>query len=293
VTTRDSSPSTAERLGHPRDAKLLIVHADDLGFAHAQNAATLEGMDCGAVNSASVMITTPWVTEAERYALAHPHADLGVHLTLTSEWDAYRWGGVLPPDQVPTLYDPDGTFPRRAETVAERADPAEAERELRAQIDRAYALGLKPTHVDSHMGTVYRTPALFEVYAEIAREYRLPFLHTIDDYTPAHVEALQPGDVVADAVVMATVPGTREQRIAFYVDAIRGLRAGLTVMLVHLGFDDAELRAITVGWNAFGSAWRQMDYDALTSGEFRQAVSDDGVTLVTWRDVQRAMYSAP
>jgi predicted glycoside hydrolase/deacetylase ChbG (UPF0249 family) len=288
-----ANPGAAERLGHPRDAKLLIVHADDLGFAHAQNAATLDGMDRGAVNSASIMITTPWVTEAVRYALAHPGADLGVHLTLTSEWDAFRWGGVLPRDQVPTLYDPDGTFPRRAETVAERADPAEAERELRAQIDRAYALGLKPTHVDSHMGALYGTPALFAAYTRVARSYRLPFLHTIDGYTPAHPEALEPGDVVADAVVMATEPGTGEQRLEFYVDAIRRLRAGLTVMLVHLGFDDAELRAVTVGWNAFGSAWRQMDYDALTSEEFRQALTDDGVTLVTWREIQRAMYPEP
>src|SRR4051794_25458454 len=127
----------AERLGHPRGAKLLILHADDIGVAHSENAATFDALDKGAVNSGSIMMPTPWVTEVAAYAKAHPNADLGLHLTLTSEWDTYRWGGLASRDQTPSLHDPDGTLPSRTDTVVKRAKLDEVERELRAQIDRA------------------------------------------------------------------------------------------------------------------------------------------------------------
>ena len=119
--------SLAERLGYPKDAKLLILHADDLGVAHSENAASLDALDKGAVNSGSIMMPTPWVTENAEYAKRHPNADLGLHLTLNSEWQTYRWGGVAPRDQVPSLYDPDGTFPRETPTTATRAKQDEVE----------------------------------------------------------------------------------------------------------------------------------------------------------------------
>src|SRR5919107_3609608 len=98
----------AVRLGYPADAKLLIVHGDDLGVAHSVNAATAKAFETGLVNSASVMVPCPWLPEIAAYARAHGDADLGLHLTLTSEWKTYRWGGVLPRDRAPTLYDAEG-----------------------------------------------------------------------------------------------------------------------------------------------------------------------------------------
>src|SRR5438874_13192588 len=86
--------TVAERLGYPRDAKLLILHADDLGFAHSADAASFDALDKGAVWSASIMIPTPWVTEVAAYAKAHPDADLGLHLALTSERKTDRWRGT-------------------------------------------------------------------------------------------------------------------------------------------------------------------------------------------------------
>jgi predicted glycoside hydrolase/deacetylase ChbG (UPF0249 family) len=283
----------AERLGHPRDAKLLILHADDLGVAHSENAASLDALDKGAINSGSIMIPTPWVTEVVEYAKRNPNADLGLHLTLNSEWKTYRWGGVAPRDAVPSLHEPDGTFPSSTDVVAKRARPDEVERELRAQIDRAYALGLKPTHVDSHMAALYETPELFRTYVKVARAYKLPFLHFIGGLAPANAAMLTPNDIVPDVVIMASQTGTPEQWRRYYLDAIRNLKPGLTEILLHLGYDDAELRAVTVGWDAWGSKWRQQDYDVLTSAEFRQALKDNGVVLVTWRDIQKAMYPSP
>ena len=280
----------AERLGHPRDAKLLILHADDIGVAHSENVASFDALDRGAVNSGSIMMPTPWVTEVVAYAKQHPDADLGLHLTLTSEWKTYRWGGLAPRDEVPSLYEPDGTLPMSTGVVAKRAKPEEVERELRAQIDRAYALGLKPTHVDSHMGALFETPELFRVYAKVARSYKLPFLHFIGAPSPANLAELTPNDIVPDASIMASRMGTPEEWRTYYLDVIRNLKPGLNWLGVHLGHDDAELRAVTVGYDAWNATWRQQDYDVLTSAEFGQALKEAGVILVTWREIQRAMY---
>jgi chitin disaccharide deacetylase len=294
VSTLDAQSRTiAERLGHPRNAKLLILHADDIGVAHSENAASFDALDKGAVNSGSIMIPTPWVTEVAEYAKRHPNADLGLHLTLTSEWKTYRWGGVAPRDQVPSLYEPDGTFPNNTGTVGGRAKQDEVERELRAQIDRAYAIGISPTHVDSHMGALFETPELFRTYAKVARSYKLPFLHYIGGPSSANLAALTPTDIVPDAVVSPMQMGTPEQWRKYYLDAIRTLKPGLTELIVHLGYDDAELRAVTVGYDAWGARWRQQDYDVVTSAEFKQALKDNGVVLVTWRDIQKAMYPTP
>ena len=168
--------SIAERLGHPAGTKLLILHADDLGVAHSVDAASFDALDKNAVSSASIMMPCPWVTEVAAYARAHPDADLGLHLTLTSEWKTFRWGSVESRDKVSSLLDPSGTLWTDTRLVAANAKPEEAEREIRAQIDRAVALGIHPTHLDSHMGSLFSTPALFATLAKVAHEYHLPFL---------------------------------------------------------------------------------------------------------------------
>src|SRR5579863_9541548 len=178
------SKSIAERLGYPRDSKLLIIHADDLAVAHSEDAASFDALDRGAVTSASFMIPCPWLLEVAAYAKAHPDADLGLHLTLTSEWKNYRWGPVASKDLVPSLLGATGyLYPDTPQAVG-ALKPAEVEREIRAQIDRAIALGIHPTHVDSHMGTLFSRPDLFAIYVKVAHEYKLPFLAFIAPDTP-------------------------------------------------------------------------------------------------------------
>src|SRR5689334_24156457 len=155
ATLPAQTKTVAERLGYPANTKLLILHGDDLGVAHSVNAASLDALDHGAISSVSIMMPTPWVTEVAAYAKTHPNADLGLHLTLTSEWQTYRWDGLAPTDKVASLYEPDGTLPNDESIVAKRAKPEEVERELRAQVERALALGIKPTHLDSHMGSLF------------------------------------------------------------------------------------------------------------------------------------------
>jgi predicted glycoside hydrolase/deacetylase ChbG (UPF0249 family) len=291
-TLHAQTRSIAERLGHPRDAKLLILHADDLGVAHSENAASFDALLKGGINSASIMVPTPWVTEVARWSQANPTADLGLHLVMTSEWDTYRWGSVAPNDKVPSLHDADGTMPKETRTVATRAKQDEVERELRAQIDRAYAIGLKPTHVDSHMGALFNTPELFSTYVKVARSYRLPFLAFIGAPRPGGQTVLQPSDIFPDTVIVAdNVPAERWKQ--FYLDAVKNLKPGLSEILFHLGYDDAELKAVTVNHEAYGSAWRQRDHDLVSSAEWKQALKDNKVVLVTWRDIQKAMYPTP
>lgn len=278
----------AERLGYPANAKLLILHADDLGVAHSVNAASLDALSRGIVSSASVMMPTPWVTEVAAWAKANPNADLGLHLTLTSEWETYRWGSVASRDQVPSLLDADGTFPRDVATVVARAKPEEVERELRAQVERALAMGIRPTHVDSHMGALFTTPELLATYVRVARDYDLPVL-AMRGAPGVTAGLFLDSDVLVDAVVIAGPQVPAAGWTAFYVDAVKNLAPGLTELIVHLGRDDAELQAVMVNHPDYGAAWRQRDLDALSSPEFRQALKDHDVKIVTWRQLRDAM----
>src|SRR5437016_1230614 len=168
---QDAGKTLAERLGFPRDAKLLIVHADDVGVTHSVNAATIKALDTGAVNSASIMVPCPWFPEIADYAKSHPAFDFGLHLTLTSERVYYRWGPVASKDKVPSLVDENGYFHQDWKPTT-RINLKEVDRELRAQIDRAYAMGLRPTHLDSHQYRLFDNgKGLFKVVVHIAHKY--------------------------------------------------------------------------------------------------------------------------
>ena len=287
---RAQSRSVAERLGYPADAKLLIVHADDLAVAHSVNAASFSALDANAVTSASIMIPCAWLTEVASYAKAHPNADLGLHLTLTSEWKTYRWGPVESTDKVSSLLAADGYLWPETEPATQNIKPEEAEREIRAQIQRAIALGIRPTHLDSHMGTLFATPQLFSVLVKVAHEYKLPFLAVkVTDERSKLLSLLSDKDVVLDSLVMAdpsVTPGSWEK---FYASAIRNLKPGLTEMIVHLGHDDAELQAVTFDHPDYGSAWCQRDFDVVTSPTFKKVLAGNHVVLVQWRDLGKLL----
>jgi chitin disaccharide deacetylase len=293
TTMHAQTRTIAERLGHPANSKLLILHADDLGVSHSENAASLDALDKGAINSASIMIPTPWVTEVAEYAKKNPNADLGLHLTLTSEWATYRWGSTAPRDQVPSLHDADGTLPRDTRTVMTRAKLDEVEKELRAQIDRAYAIGIKPSHVDSHMGALFNTPELMATYVKVARSYKLPFLGFIASPLPGTQAVVTKADVIPDTVIIADDKVPADKWKQFYLDAVNGLKPGLTEIIVHLAYDDSEMQAVTVNHDAYGATWRQRDYDVMNSPEFKKALKDNNVVLVTWKELAKLMPPTP
>lgn len=277
----------AERLGYPPGTKLLIVHADDLAVAHSVDAASEEAFSTGLVTSGSIMIPCPWLTEIAAYARSHPEADLGLHLTLTSEWATYRWGGVLGKERVPSLYDASGyLYPTEVE-AASHVDVHEAEWEIRAQIARARTLGIQPTHLDSHMGTLYQTRPLFEMLLRVGREEHIPVLVSREWFgqSPYLAADLGPDGIAVDRVVTIDPSVKAEGWPAFYEGVIKSLRPGVTELIVHLARDDAEMRAITEGHPDWGAAWRQRDFDFMTSAAFRRSLTDNGVRLITWREI--------
>lgn len=267
-------------------AKLLIVHADDLGMAHSVDAATIKAMEAGTVTSAAIMVPCPWFPEIAAYAKEHPAADFGVHLTLTSEWIPFRW---RPLTAKPSLVNAEGYFyPTESEAVA-HIGARDAEAELRAQIARASEAGIRPTHVDSHMGTLYQRKDLFDVLLRIARDEHVPArISKAHLQEPFRAEQIRPGDVVIDRIISIGADVPPERWTEWYANEIRRIQPGVTEIIVHLGYDDEELRAITANHPNWGAAWRQRDFDFITSEEFRRLLRENDIQLVGWREVARS-----
>src|SRR3954470_13975557 len=158
----------AERLGYAPDAKLVIVNCDDLGSSRSANVAVYDALREGVATSATLMVPCPWAREA---AARYRGEDVGVHLTLNAEWDTYRWGPIT---HAPSLLDGDGGFPRTIGDLWDHADLDEARRECRAQVERAIYWGFDVSHLDSHMGALQFRPEFFDIYLELAVDFRLP-----------------------------------------------------------------------------------------------------------------------
>ena len=285
------SKNLAERLGYPRDAKLLIVHADDLGMAHSVNLASIKGLESGLVSSASIMIPCGWLTEIAEYARSHPQADLGLHLTLTSEWKYYRWGPVIGRERVPSLLDDSGYLYSLERDAAAHVDVKQAELEIRAQIARARALGIQPTHLDSHMGTLYQNKELFDMLVRVAAENKLPIRVSKEQFSHATFmpSVLGQYDLALDRTISIEPTVAPQDWQAYYADAIKNLAPGVTDMIVHLAYSDAEMKAITIDHPNWGADWRQRDFDFVTSDAFRKLLNDNNVKLITWREIGRLL----
>jgi len=274
----------------------LIVHADDFGMCHSVNRATAALLDAGQVSSASIMMPCPWVGEAAEYARKHPEKDIGLHLTLTSEWRHYRWGPVASRERVPGLLDAEGNLWRSVQEVAQRASAGEVETELRAQIELARRLGIRFTHFDTHMGTLYARPDYFQVFEKLGREFGVPILRlkpsaeaqaqapkAMVEYLLAN-EARYQGEGVfrLDRLIPDPTRGTRtvEERKAAYHKMLRELRPGVHQLIVHLGVLDPELEGIT------GSARnRDGDRQVFSDPATVSLLKELGIQLVGWQEV--------
>ena len=166
----------AERLGWKHGDRVVIIHVDDAGMSHDSDVGVEKSLDAGLATSFSVMMPCPWVPEIVHYIREHPAVDAGLHLTLNSEWNAYRWSPVAGPTVVPGLVDAEGAMWHTVEETAQHATPDEVEKEIRAQLTRAQQMGFHPTHLDSHMGTVIATPAFAERYIKVGAENHVPVM---------------------------------------------------------------------------------------------------------------------
>jgi len=289
ATSAQKQKTVQERLGHPANSRLLIIHADDLGMNHSTNRATFEALEHGWVTSSSILVPCPWFPEVVRWAKMHPEADLGIHMALNSEWNDFRWGPVAPADKVPSLLDESGYLPLTETIVVPKAVPAEVETELRAQIDKARKAGLNLSHLDSHMTTLLQSPALVESYHKIGREYHLPLLleRSPGTYLPG---ANAPADYALLDRVVAIGPGVAPKDwLAAYEDLLKPLPPGVYELIVHTAYDDDEMRGATWDHPNWGSTWRQLDLEMVKSADFRQFIHDQGFILVSWKDLAKAL----
>jgi predicted glycoside hydrolase/deacetylase ChbG (UPF0249 family) len=289
--------SVQERLGYPANARLLIIHADDLGGAHAIDRASFEALEKGWITSASILVPCPWFPEAARWAKDHPEADLGIHLAITSEWTDYRWGPVSPSDQVPSLLDAQGYMPLTETVPAQHARPAEVERELRAQVERAQAFGVHVTHLDTHMGALMQSAALFDIYHRLGKSFGVPVLwHAAPGESAVPGVKLASEETLVDGVLQMQPEVPIDHWLDWYEKVLAPLKPGVYQLTVHLAYDDPEMRGATRNHPDWGAAWRQADLETVGSPEFRKFLKQQGFVLVGWKDLRKALppgYAKP
>ena len=287
---QSSTKSVQERLGYPANARLLIVHADDYGMNHSVNRATSEALENHWITSASILVPCPWFLEAANFAKAHPDADLGIHQALNSEWTTFRWGPVMPKDKVPSLLDAQGYLPLDTPEVADHAKTDEAEAELHAQIDRARKFGVNITHLDSHMTALFGSPALFSLYQKIGAEQHLPILAAKTGPDHSIPSAAKSGDEFLIDQVIELSPGIEAKDwVSWYENRLSHVGPGLYEVILHLAYDDEEMRGATFDHPDWGAAWRQRDLDMVKSPEFQKFLKDQGFILVGWKDLAKAL----
>lgn len=282
--TGSGQTSIQEKLGYTKNTKLLIIHADDLGMTHSENEASIYAMEKGSVNSASIMVPCPWFPEIAAYARSHPSADLGLHLTLTSEWKYYKWDPVTDKSLVPGLVNKNGFLFESVDSLYRSAKPEEVEIELRAQIERAKQFGIDVTHLDSHMGSLFWKPEYLHILIKLGREYKVPVLLSKSFFPPG--QATNEKDIMVDNIYTANPPDFKNGMESFYTTILKSMQPGLSIILLHAAYDDREKQAATIDHPDWGAKWRQDDFNFFTSEKCRQLLKDQNIQLITWREIR-------
>lgn len=281
----------SQLLGFPENTKLLIIHADDAGLAHSENRATIQSLEQGIVNSYSIMVPCPWFFEMAQFAKQKPQFDYGIHLTLTCEWENYKFGTVLPSSKVPSLVDENGYFYKKREQLIKHATLEDVENELDAQIKKALKLGLKPTHLDSHMYSVGSSPEFFNIYRGLGKKYDLPIMVSKQLMEMVGLnpdENIQEGDLLIEKAHYGIFDYFKSGSLSdYYSKVFENLVIGLNIILIHPAFDDFEMQGITINHPNFGSKWRQIDFDSFTSVYSKQQLKKGDIKLITWNDIKK------
>jgi predicted glycoside hydrolase/deacetylase ChbG (UPF0249 family) len=256
----------------------LIVRGDDIGSSHAANLACIKAYREGIVRSVEVMVPAPWFNEAVKMLNENPGLDVGVHLTLTSEWEFLKWG---PLTQSPSLVDPQGHFfpttsqrkgfPPNTSFLGANPKTDEVEKELRAQIETAVERIPNVSHLSLHMGTPASTPELRALVDRLAEEYKLPC-----------------GAPGSRSARWSAPEFTLEAKEAALLKLLEDLKPGLWVLVEHPGLDCPEMRAIGhLGYRDV-AADRDSVTKAFISPKVKEIVEKRGIKLLSYADLYRA-----
>lgn len=289
--------TNADKLGYPAGKKVILLHCDDAGMCDEANKAVMNYFKSGDIQSAAVMVPCPYAVQLVEWAKTLPSPDLGVHLTLTSEWKTYRWGPVTDPLKVPGLVDPEGKMWRDVPDVVTHASPEEIETEVRAQIDKVIGLGYRPSHIDTHMGTLYGSPEYLKVFLKLALEYNIPanaldvsdkviaenFRRQGYPITPEVVDMLS-GYPLPKLDNFSSVPdgNTYENKRENFFNLVRSLKPGITEIIFHPSVETENLKTIT-------GSWQQRVWEARLFSDpvVKKFFLDNGIIITTWREIMK------
>ncbi|MBN1479482.1 polysaccharide deacetylase family protein [candidate division KSB1 bacterium] len=296
VETEENAKTWAERLGYPAGKKVIILHADDSGLCAEANAAMIAYMEKGQIQSSSVMMPCPYADSIMAWYEAHPAKDIGLHLTLTSEWKTYRWPPLAGVDNVPTLVDPEGFMWRDVRSVVQHADAKEVETELRAQIDHALALGVRPGHMDTHMGTVYGSLEFTKIYLELAMEYNIPAM--VIEFTEPIVQKFKSqGYPITDELVSYisdyTLPklddfwsvpdgNSYDDKKSKFMHLVQSLPPGLHEIIFHPSIETDKLKSIT-------NSWQQRVWEAqmFSDPQVLEFLENENIVFTNWKEMMQ------
>ncbi|MFP6583063.1 MAG: polysaccharide deacetylase family protein [Candidatus Hydrogenedentota bacterium] len=294
VAEAPSEPTWAERLGFPEGTRALILHVDDAGMSHDSNVGTWRAIDDGAANSVSIMMPCPWVPEFAKYVRENPTVDAGLHLTLTSEWNFLRWPPLAGKPVVPGLTDEQGCLWDNVPLVIEHATPDEVEIEIRAQIERARNLGFEPTHMDSHMGTLFAHMPFLERYIKVGIEEQIPVMfpaghnkyvgrnpeRRTEEFMAYGQQIWDGGLPVLDDLHSSSYDWKSDDKVDEYVEAIRGLGPGVTMMILHCTDTFENFDEISSSGDL-----RRGDLDAMLDPRIQEVIEEEGIVMTTFREL--------
>lgn len=288
-----------KKLGFSDNDKVVIIHTDDIGMCQASVDAFADMVDFGLISSGAVMMPCPWSLHAAKYARLNPGVDLGVHLTLTSEWETYRWGPISTRSHTTGLLDDQGFFPRTSAQVQKTAEPDAVEEELTSQIELSIKEGINPTHIDTHMGSVAH-PKFIPIYLKLAIQYGLPLMLPrlseaewiayggIDQEAAAMASELVQNLESAGIPLLDGLSGLSledpENRFEQAKKALSSLKSGVTHFIIHPSKDTPELRQITSSW-----ACRVADYITFSSESTRQFIQKEGIQIIGYQELKNLM----
>ncbi len=289
--------TNAGKLGYPEGSKVILLHCDDAGMCEEANIAVAHYFETGDINSAAVMVPCPYAEELVEWAKTQDSPDIGIHLTLTSEWKEYRWGPVSDSSLVAGLIDPEGKLWHDVPDVVTHATAEEVETEVRAQIDKVLAMGFTPTHIDTHMGTLYGSTEYLKVFLKIANEYNLP-ANAIDLSDPEIAEFFkQAGYPINEEVVgllddyalpkldfFSSVPEgkTYEEKRENFFNLLNSLEPGITEIIFHPSVETDNLKTIMVPWQQ--RVWEAQLFSDPVVKEF---LEDNDIIITTWKEIMK------
>jgi len=299
----------AEKLGFKKGTKVIILHVDDIGMSYSTNKGALLAINEGLANSGSIMMPCPWVPGIVNYMKKHPGYDFGLHLTFTSEWDDYRWGPVAGVNCVPTLADEQGKLWDNVALVLKNASNEDFETEMRAQIDLAIKMGINPTHLDSHMGTIFAKPEFIQIYVKLGIEYGIPILfpgghnaivsRDFKDNPEFIDQARQIGkqlwdaglpvidDVISDTYDWRLPEGMKKSdknlmayKTSKFIERFNEMQPGITEVILH-STDPSEI----FEYISSSGETRKGDLLAMLDPKLKAYIEKEGIILTTWREL--------